>query len=225
MAVNNQPVRGLVDTGCSTTLVHSKLVPKCSGSSTVVAFDGKTVNCEGYALVNLAVGGQCLPIQVVVVDCLLPGVEVVLGNDVIDTLGGVYVNRGTVSFGRSGHYVVSSETPGVRCGAVGQVGSEEPAVKPIMEIADKDFCAVFDGKIWTVEWCWRDNGAPVLKNKISCYDKQLSGHKKEEFDKEVQRWIAEGILIPWHESIEVGVIPLMAVEQPTKKKVRPVLDF
>ena len=94
-----------------------------------------------------------------------------------------------------------------------------------MEIADKDFCAVFHGKVWTVEWCWRDNGAPVLKNKISCYDKQLSGHKKEEFDKEVQRWIAEGILIPWHEPVDVGVIPLMAVEQPTKKKVRPVLDF
>ena len=47
---------------------------------------------------------------------------------------------------------------------------------------------------------------------------------REEFEKEVDRWIEEDILIPWKDKVE-GFIPLMAVEQPTKNKVRPVLDF
>ena len=47
---------------------------------------------------------------------------------------------------------------------------------------------------------------------------------KGKFKKEVERWIDEGILIPWSGKVE-GILPLMAVVQPTKKKVRPVLDF
>ena len=46
---------------------------------------------------------------------------------------------------------------------------------------------------------------------------------REEFEKEMDRWIEEDIIVPWNDKVE-GVIPLMAVEQP-KKKVRPVLDF
>ena len=40
----------------------------------------------------------------------------------------------------------------------------------------------------------------------------------------MERWIDEGILIPWRGEVK-GVIPLMAVEKPTKNKIRPVLDF
>ena len=47
---------------------------------------------------------------------------------------------------------------------------------------------------------------------------------REEFEKEVDRWIEEDILIPWKDKVE-GFIPLMTVEQPTKYKLRPVLDF
>ena len=31
--------------------------------------------------------------------------------------------------------------------------------------------------------------------------------------------------MPWEEGVEEGVLPLMAIIQPTKNKVRPVLDF
>ncbi|XP_076030373.1 uncharacterized protein LOC143018669 [Oratosquilla oratoria] len=48
---------------------------------------------------------------------------------------------------------------------------------------------------------------------------------REDFDLEVERWIEEGILSPWEEPVEGGILPLMAVVQPTKRKVRPVLDF
>ena len=48
--------------------------------------------------------------------------------------------------------------------------------------------------------------------------------KQESFEKEVDRWVDDGILIPWEGEVE-GILPLMAVVQPTKKKVRPVIDF
>ena len=47
----------------------------------------------------------------------------------------------------------------------------------------------------------------------------------EEFERQVDRWVDEGILMPWGEKVESGILPLMAVEQQTKGKVRPVLDF
>ena len=40
----------------------------------------------------------------------------------------------------------------------------------------------------------------------------------------MERWIADGILVPWKGKGK-GVLPLMAVFQATKKKVRLVLDF
>ena len=41
-----------------------------------------------------------------------------------------------------------------------------------------------------------------------------------EFEEEVERWIADGILVPWKGEGKY-VLPLMAVFQATKKKVRP----
>ena len=46
----------------------------------------------------------------------------------------------------------------------------------------------------------------------------------EKFKKEVDRWIEEDILEPWEGKVE-GVLPLMVVSQPTKNKIRPVLDY
>ena len=52
----------------------------------------------------------------------------------------------------------------------------------------------------------------------------LESEKNSEFEEEVERWIADGILVPWKGKGK-GVLPLMAVFQATKKKVRPVLDY
>ena len=48
--------------------------------------------------------------------------------------------------------------------------------------------------------------------------------RKTQFEEEVERWIADGILVPWKGEGK-GVLPLMAVFQATKKKVKPVLDY
>ena len=64
----------------------------------------------------------------------------------------------------------------------------------------------------------------MLTNRIGCYESTLRREIRAEFEKEIERWFDEGILIPWSGKVE-GLLPLMAVVQPTKKKVRPVLDF
>lgn len=45
------------------------------------------------------------------------------------------------------------------------------------------------------------------------------------YDVEKKQWIKEGILILWNEEAENGALPLIAGVQPTKHKVRQVLDF
>lgn len=63
---------------------------------------------------------------------------------------------------------------------------------------------------------------------MSSYNSRLSAEKKAEFEKEVERWIDEGVLqeynVAKHGEVN-GIIPLMAVCQEKKNKVRPVLDY
>lgn len=207
-------VRALVDTGCSTTVVKSQLVDCHIRECRMFAFDGREVKCKGKCWTELVVGEKHLEVEVVVIDEIVNGVDMVLGMDVIELLGGVTVSKGTVRFG-AGHCLAaivedqrSDEGEGTEC-----------------LIEDKDFTAKFDGRNWTVKWFWKADDPPVLKNSLTCYDKQLTGRKRVEFEKEVERWIDEGILMPWKEKVESGILPLMAVEQPTKRKVRPVLDY
>ena len=67
--------------------------------------------------------------------------------------------------------------------------------------------------------------ATSVKNRLGLYKKVLEGNKKEKFETAVDQWIKEGFLIPWNGSIENGILPIMVVEQPTKNKVRPVLNY
>ena len=206
-------VNALVDTGCTTTMVRAHLVRECEADEKetyMVAFDGRQVKCSGTCLVKLVVAERQVEVCAIVVDEVVEGIDVVMGIDIIDQLGGVAVCKGTVRFG--GDMCLASVSP-------------ESAESSMCEINDRDFQAVFNGDHWTVKWCWKGDSPPSLRNKVSCYDKQLDGRKKEEFEKEVDRWIAEGILVPWGKEVEGGILPLMAVEQPTKNKVRPVLDY
>lgn len=102
-------------------------------------------------------------------------VDVVLGMGVIDRLGGVLVSRFKVEFGV--HF-------GGQCLpvlAATQTGPVLESCKKEVEercfIEEKDFRADFNGKHWTVEWVWKSG-----QNKISCYDQQMTGSKKEELE-------------------------------------------
>ena len=220
-------VRALVDTGCTTTMVRFSLVAERLGESWMSAFDERKVRCGGERPVNLEVGGTPVEVSAVAIEHLVGDLDVVLGMDVIEQLGGVMVRNGGVDFGverclmaRNEGYraVTEREGPGgpqrvedLAEALHGDHGEAEEAAE-ICTIEEKDFRAKFDG-------------GPILTNKVSWYERDLSGRKKEEFEREVDRWVEEGILMPWGERMESEILPLMAVEQQTKGKVRPVLDF
>lgn len=217
--VNSKTVKCLVDTGCSSTLVRSGLVTECVGTRYVNAFDGRAVKCKGKGTVTMQVSGTDLTLKAVVSDEMVDGVEVLMGMDVIDALGGVTVLHDEINFGVPGKFISNM------CSLVMEAEDIQDAVNRAYHISDRDFSATFDGKMWTVKWVWKDDQPVHLNNRISCYDSNLSGKTLEEFDKEVVRWIDEGILMPWKEEVSEGIIPMLAVVQPTKDKVRPVLDF
>lgn len=70
--------------------------------------------------------------------------------------------------------------------------------KVVEVIKDVDFDTDFDGSVWTVEWKWKAD-APVLRNRMNDYIKKVDAEKREKFDREVEKWIEEGVLVPWHE--------------------------
>ena len=84
-------------------------------------------------------------------------------------------------------------------------------------LEDKDFEANFDGEKWTLKWKWKGE-PPVLQNRVKFYKNSLESKKNSEFEEEAERWIVDGILVPWKGKGN-GVLPLMAVFQATKKKV------
>ena len=97
----------------------------------------------------------------------------------------------------------------------------QPTKPSPCQIENEDFQAHFDGAKWTVEWRWTTE-LPELMNQIGCYESTLREEIRAEFRKEVKKWMEEGILIPRKVG---GILLFPAVIQPTKKKVRPVLDF
>ena len=230
-------MRALVDTGCTITMVRSSLVGDRVGESWMSAFDGRKVRCGGERPVNLEVGGTPVEVSAVAIEHLVGDLGVVLGMYVIEQLGGVTVRSNGVDFGAGQCLMARNEG----CRAVseregpgrpqqiedpaGALQGDDGEAAEICTIEDNDFRAKFDGQGWTVTYLFKGDLGPILTNSVSCYDRDLSGRKKEEFEREVDRWVEEGILMPWGERVESGILPLMAVEQQTKGKVRPVLDF
>jgi len=200
-----------------------------------VAFNGSRVRCRGRKELSVDVRGVSVSVDAIVSDSILSDIDLVLGMDAITKLGGVSITCGNkVEFGVECCGAGAEDTPSQCDGKTGSVREQasdgyedsdsELKAQDVEIIEDSDFKAVFDGKTWTVEWKWKSE-PPNLKNKIECYDRQMDAGTMEGFEKEVESWITEGILLPWNEHVETGIIPLMAVVQPTKNKVRPVLDY
>jgi hypothetical protein len=165
----------------------------------VVALQGHSFTVTGLAVTGLENLG---------VDCLL-------GNDVVDHMGGVSVSRGPDM-----RYTVKWGKP--RCPAKSVLatrGSPQP-----IEIVDKDFVATFTEGRWIVRWRWTDKQPERLQTRIGEYKCTKAPGVGERYNAEVQRWISEGWLVKWDGPVK-GVIPLLAVVQPTKDKVRPVMDY
>ena len=70
---------------------------------------------------------------------------------------------------------------------------------------------------------WNEAGTPKLTNTVGRYRSKLN-EEKEMFDAKLNRCIEEGIMPPWEGKCD-GLLPLMAVQQPTNGKARPELDY
>ena len=210
VSVSGRRVRGLLDTGCSRTIIKSCLASKWFGRSCVRAFDGFASECKGFAWVDVEVNGMLAKVKVIVAEKLIGGIDAVIGIDVMQQLGPIHFPGGTIS-------LASSPAEKVSCGSA-CVADE--AIK----LEDKDFSANFDGKCWTVEWKWKNGVEPTLTNLVSDYNSGLSDEVRVKYEGEVNKWVDEGILTEWTGRVD-GVLPLMAVLQTSKNKVRPVLDF
>ena len=80
---------------------------------------------------------------------------------------------------------------------------------------------------WTVAWKWSDGTGPeCLTNTVAQY--AVPPAARHEFDAELDSWIEQGWLVPYDErqhGAPKGLVPLMAVQQNNKSKVRPVMDY
>ena len=103
--------------------------------------------------------------------------------------------------------------------------------KPVyaIEIDEPDFCASFyaSEKAWMVKWKWSDDAEPhALRNGVTEYSIPTSA--KLSYEAEIEEWVTNGWLEPYDDDKlgpAKGLIPLMAIVQQNKDKVRPVMDF
>ena len=140
----------------------------------------------------------------------------ILGMNGIAAVGGVTV--------KSSHDVQLGQQS--VCGAT---VSDGPMLLLKIEVVEKDYNVSYEdsAKAWTVKWRWAAGEEPAhLLNGVAEYHVPVM--VRAEYESELEKWITEGWLRPYDEEElgkPKGLIPLMAVTQKNKGKVRPVLDY
>ena len=242
LRVNDVRRNVMVDSGCSRCLVHVS----CCGSwtrtdSAIVTVDGTRHQCLGVSSVCLQDGsGPPKFVQALVVDFRPLNFDFILGMNGLQAFGGAFIEgNGKVTLGpeKRERGERRTEVEGLTAGAA-DVKSDE--MKPMEQkndvrscedlvIDENDFVVRFDSvkKQWTAAWKWNDDQKPeALKNCVAEYS--IKAEAKAEYEKEIAEWLERGWLRQYDENElgpPKGLIPLMAVVQRNKAKVRPVLDF
>ena len=209
LTVNGRPSTGLLDTGCSRSIISSKLIAGTGElapcKQRIVMMNGEMVETEFSYSCMLVVGGHVVEVDCLVSD-IVRGFGILVGMDAVAKLDGVSVSG-------DGRRVVFG-----KCGLSSVAVAQESLC-----LSDKDFEAVFVDGAWKVSWRWADGGeVPRLSNWVSQY--RMDPGIEEAFSEEIESWIAQGWLRTF-EGEHDGLLPLMAVDQPNKGKVRPVLDY
>lgn len=222
--IQGRRVPAIVDSGCSQTLVSKDLV-RCYTSSggAVVTVDGSRVSVLGERRFMIRASGRCVGVDCVIVKRMLSDVQVILGMDFIKRIGGIHISQ-------TGRVILPDATE-LNClvSRNADTVQHEKIPKPVVNkcdqlaVDDDDFFAYFNGSEWLVKWKWAQGNPPVADVK-KCPNYQVSKTYQEAFDKEIGEWIKLGWLQEFHEKPK-AVIPLLAVYQAYKNKVRPVLDY
>ena len=209
--MNGVMTTALLDTGCSRCIAH---VSCCSSwkqeAVSILTVSGKEQFCKGTGVVTLRLSnGEAVDVDVLVVETTPLGFAFILGMNGIVALGGATVNEERrVRFGKE---------EAVACGAA------------VIGVDEKDFSATYDTATnsWTAAWKWSQDSEPdALLNKVEEYS--IPREARVMYENELGKWIADGWLVPYEEEKHgpvKGLLPLMAVIQRNKSKVRPVLDF
>lgn len=219
--IMNVRYKALVDTGCSRTIVSRKVSPLAEESTceNVTMMDGSIVPCYTKQTIELSIKNMKIQVACLVMD-VLNDYELLLGMDAIKELGGVTIDeRGAITFGKSwldcNTMVKTIESNSCK------VAVDDTNVEEIV-IDDTDFVIVFREGHWKVEWKWQNAKEPVISPSPPNY--RIPAEYKEKFENEIESWIKNNWLIEYDGEIK-GSLPLMAVYQEHKDKVRPVMDF
>ena len=216
LQVNGVHCDALVDTGCTKSIAHISVCQKWNKRKvSVTTVSGQQHWCEGTGQVNVALqSGHTATVDVLVVTQRPLGLPFILGMNGVDAMNGV-----TVSSSRS-----------VRFGAELAERPEQAACSAAVVSADEtDFTVTYDAvkKKWSVLWKWSDGEEPKqLQNKAEEY--RIPPSARQEYEEALCKWADQGWLVPYDEEVHgkvKGTIPLMAVIQRVKRKVRPVMDF
>ena len=209
VSVNGSYLNALVDSGSSRSLICERFASMAilSDSHKIMNVNAESVSCVGTTRVTLRVAGREVNHDFLVMKKLVPGFELIIGNDLISRLEGVTIGPdASVKFG--------CERPSAS--ATVCTAADE------LKIEDRDFTAEFREGKWFVAWRWKDK-APILTNKIANYG--IPPNLSAAFNEELENWVQNGWLQPIHHAYHGPIIPLIPIEQPAKGNVRPVLDF
>ena len=224
MWVNGKECQVLVDTGCTRTIVQAAWGGEWKRRDVaMVTASDQQWTCQGVTRARIEVDGAAVYVEAYVTSVRPLGFPCIMGMDAIVQLGGVLVGPDRrVTFGvRLSACAAGDVTPREGVPAIGDRGK--------LRVDEKDFDASFDQgrKRWTMGWKWGDVTEPgLLKNKMEGYAVPVEA--KERYEEEVRHWIDNGWLLPYDEDElgpAKGLIPMMAVIQGNKDKVRPVMDF
>ncbi|KFD46110.1 hypothetical protein M513_13005 [Trichuris suis] len=168
--------------------------------------------CEGSGTAHLrATGGVPVEVRIIVTHVKPLGFDFILGMNGITALGGVIVD----------------DQRRVQLGSRSFVACT--AIDVDLKLDERDFAVSYsaDTRSWTAVWKWSEGAEPgVLRNTAEEY--HLADGARAPYEEELETWIRNGWLVPYDESkygAAKGLVPLTAVVQRNKSKVRPVMDF
>ena len=153
--VNSRPVLCLVDIASGCTMVSTQVAAGTMGkrSQHFVTADGRNSSGKECSIAVRLQGHSFIVNAIVVHGFENLDVDCLLGDDVVDHMGGVSVHRGSNS-----RYSVSSGKPSItECREVSSRRRREIAsggASTSLAIFDKDFEAKFGDGHWTVSWRW-----------------------------------------------------------------------